>query len=227
MVFFPDTSVALSVHAKRKTTAFARRAGLHYPLVKRALDIAIVVLTSPVSVLIIGILALIVRCDGGKAFYRQTRIGRHGKPFTLWKLRTMVPDSEHTLDEYFATNPAARKEWAETQKLRYDPRITRLGIYIRKYSLDELPQLWNVLQGNMSLVGPRPILPEQMTLYPGTAYFSIRPGLTGLWQTSVRNESPFAIRAAYDTLYAEKMSLRLDVWVLFLTAGVVFRGTGM
>jgi lipopolysaccharide/colanic/teichoic acid biosynthesis glycosyltransferase len=199
----------------------------YYPGIKRAVDVVFVLLTSPASLILVGLLSLIVKADGGMAFYKQTRVGLHGRPFTLWKLRTMVPDAEGALQKYLVANPAAKREWDETQKLRRDPRITRWGGCIRKYSLDELPQLWNVLIGNMSLVGPRPMLPDQTAFYPGSAYFSVRPGLTGLWQVSERNKSPFASRAAYDSRYVEKMSLRLDLWVLVLTARVVFRGTGL
>ena len=114
----------------------------------------------------------------------------------------------------------------ETQKLKNDPRVTKIGQLMRKASLDELPQLWNVLAGEMSLVGPRPMMPEQKNLYPGKAYYSMRPGLTGLWQVSQRNASSFASRADFDTSYAGQLSLRTDLGIIFATVGVVLRGTG-
>ena len=203
------------------------RSVLRYSLFKRLLDVVFVVATAPFTLALVLLLAYLARLDGGKAFYRQTRLGKDGRLFTLWKLRTMVENAETTLQEYLANNPQAKREWDETQKLKNDPRITWVGAYIRKYSLDEIPQLWNVLVGDMSLVGPRPMLPEQASLYPGTAYFALRPGLTGLWQISARNNSPFAGRAEYDTHYANKMSLGVDLWILVLTARVVVRGTGL
>jgi lipopolysaccharide/colanic/teichoic acid biosynthesis glycosyltransferase len=215
---------ALSGWGAERTESF--RSVRRYDRVKRCIDVCIALLLAPPALLLIAVLALLIACDGGKPFYSQVRIGRNGRLFKIWKLRTMAPDSSRVLQEYLAAHPEARKEWDETQKLRRDPRITRCGAAIRKYSLDELPQLWNVLRGQMSVVGPRPIMPEQQALYPGSAYFAMRPGLTGLWQVSARNESPFASRAAYDTRYAESMSLGTDLWILVLTVGVVVRGTG-
>jgi lipopolysaccharide/colanic/teichoic acid biosynthesis glycosyltransferase len=197
-----------------------------YSILKRLVDIALVVITLPVTVPLIAILALCVRLEGGKAFYCQSRVGRNGRLFAFWKLRTMVPDAEQRLDDYLASNPAARAEWDLTQKLKDDPRITRLGRFLRKCSADELPQLWNVLRGDMSLVGPRPMLPEQRPLYPGAEYFALRPGMTGSWQISDRNEGSFANRALFDAEYAKSMSLSVDMAILFRTVGVVVRGTG-
>ncbi len=183
-------------------------------------------LSAPITVPIVLSLALAIRRDGGKSFYRQDRLGKNGKIFTLWKLRTMVPDAESFLREYLEQNPEAAREWNESQKLRRDPRVTRLGEFMRKHSLDELPQLWNVLKGDMSLVGPRPMLPDQEALYPGHAYYLMRPGLTGLWQISARNDGTFASRADYDDRYEEIKSLRVDLAIMLSTVGVVVRGTG-
>lgn len=198
-----------------------------YAFAKRSLDIFVVLVTAPVTIPIIAFLALLIRRDGGPALYRQDRLGKNGRVFTFWKLRTMVPDSERALAEYLSKNPEAAHEWHETQKLRRDPRVTRLGEFMRKHSLDELPQLWNILIGDMSLVGPRPMLPDQEVLYPGEAYFLMRPGLTGLWQVSARNDGTFASRAAYDNQYAEIKSLRTDLTIIVMTVGVVVRGTGI
>lgn len=197
-----------------------------YAFAKRGLDILVVLLSAPITIPIVAFLSLLIRRDGGTALYRQKRLGKNGRVFTLWKLRTMVPNSERALAEYLSQNPEAAKEWQETQKLRRDPRVTRLGEFMRKHSLDELPQLWNALIGDMSLVGPRPMLPEQEALYPGDAYFLMRPGLTGLWQVSARNDGAFASRAAYDDQYAEIKSLRTDLMIMAMTVGVVIRGTG-
>ncbi len=198
-----------------------------YLKAKRGFDILVTLLIGPLILAIVTVLALLVRLDGEKAFYFQPRLGKGGEVFCLWKLRTMVPDSERKLQEYFEADPAARSEWDRTQKLRNDPRVTRLGKYLRKYSADELPQLLNVLIGDMSLVGPRPILPEQRRHYPGTAYFTMRPGLTGLWQINERNSCTFAERAAYDTRYAGLMSFSADLLILLKTVLVVLRGTGI
>lgn len=193
---------------------------------KRSVDIVFVLLALPIVIpLILGMAALIA-CDGTNPIYGQQRVGRNGKLFTMWKLRSMVPNACAQLEHYLANNPAAREEWDETQKLKNDPRITALGRALRKTSLDELPQLFNVLAGDMSLVGPRPMMPDQQELYPGTAYYTLRPGITGLWQVSDRNDSSFASRADFDATYSEHLSLRTDLSVLFATVGVVLRGTG-
>ena len=139
----------------------------------------------------------------------------------------MVRDADAVLESYLAADPEMRREWDEIQKLRHDPRITRVGAVLRKTSLDELPQLWNVLIGDMSLVGPRPMLPEQLSLYgPSGAYFSLRPGITGLWQVSARNEEVFSFRSRVDATYARSVSLRQDLVLLVKTVGVVVRRTG-
>ena len=188
---------------------------------------SLVLLAAPfvLPVVLFG-LGLLIRRDGGSVFYCQQRIGRGGKVFRLWKLRSMVVDADRKLEAYLRPNPAARAEWDEHQKLKDDPRITAAGRLIRKASLDELPQLWNVLTGDMSLVGPRPMMPQQAELYPGRDYYLLRPGLTGFWQISDRNETSFAARAAYDTQYCQRLSLLTDLLVLFATVWVVLRGTG-
>lgn len=198
-----------------------------YLAMKRGFDILATLAAAPFVVAIVGVLALLVRMDGGSAFYRQPRLGKDGKVFSIWKLRTMVPDAEQRLQEYLMQNAAARVEWDRAQKLKNDPRITTLGYYLRKYSADELPQLLNVFLGQMSLVGPRPMCPEQRPQYPGNAYFDMRPGITGLWQISERNSCSFAERAMYDSRYAGIMSFSTDMRILLLTPLAVLRGTGL
>ncbi|HEX2219821.1 MAG TPA: sugar transferase [Gemmatimonadales bacterium] len=200
--------------------------GFYASYAKRALDITAVVLALPILLPLILLLALLVRRDGGPAFFVQDRVGRNGRLFRLWKLRTMVVDAEERLADHLARNPAARAEWHERQKLRDDPRITPLGRVLRKTSLDELPQLLNVLRGEMSLVGPRPMMPDQQALYPGRDYYRLRPGLTGFWQISGRNGTAFAGRAHYDAAYAARLSLVTDLVVLLRTVRIVLRGTG-
>ena len=197
-----------------------------YGVGKRLIDIVLVIVGAPLVLPIVLVLAIMVRLDGGTAFYLQPRVGKHGRIFKLWKFRSMVPDAEKALETYLAGDAAVRAEWDAHQKLRHDPRLTSIGAFIRRYSLDELPQLWNVLIGDMSLVGPRPMLPNQRPLYPGTAYYDLRPGITGLWQISQRNSCTFAERATYDNRYAQSISAMTDLMILFRTVGVVFRGTG-
>jgi exopolysaccharide production protein ExoY len=200
--------------------------GIYRRWLKRSLDIVLVILTAPVSVPVIVLLALFVRRDGGSAFYLQPRVGRGGQVYRMWKLRTMVADADDRLAAHLSVDPAARQEWDSTQKLKQDPRITRFGRLLRKSSLDELPQLWNVLRGDMSLVGPRPMMVNQQHLYPGHAYYRLRPGITGPWQVSARNDSSFADRASYDTEYDLDLSLTTDLRLILATLRVVMKATG-
>lgn len=190
------------------------------------MDILLVLLAAPVVVPVVIVLAMMLSSDGCNPFYRQKRVGRNGRNFTMWKLRTMVPDAEQKLEQHLESNEAIRREWDVKQKLSDDPRITPLGNAIRKCSIDELPQLWNVLIGDMSLVGPRPMMPQQSPLYRGLAYFELRPGLSGFWQVSDRNNTSFASRAEFDESYNQCLSLKTDLWVLFRTIAVVFKGSG-
>ncbi|MDX1780794.1 MAG: sugar transferase [Thalassovita sp.] len=200
--------------------------GLYRSLGKRILDLALVVLMAPPAILIVALLAAIVALDGKSPFYGQMRVGRDGRIFRMWKLRSMIPDADVALKRHLESNPEARREWNTNQKLRNDPRITRFGRLIRRTSLDELPQLWNVITGDMSLVGPRPMMCEQRVLYPGTEYFDMRPGITGYWQTSVRNESSFRERAGFDAAYHRDLTLLTDLKLLLATFSVVLAGTG-
>lgn len=193
---------------------------------KRGLDIVLVLVTLPVTLpVILGLMAL-AALDGHPPLFRQQRLGRNGRIFHMLKIRTMVPGADALLERHLAADAEARREWDETQKLKSDPRVTRIGRVLRKCSLDELTQLWNVLTGDMSLVGPRPMMVDQEDIYPGRAYFDLRPGITGLWQISERNDSSFAARAMFDTRYLADLSLSLDVAILLRTVVVVVRGTG-
>lgn len=200
---------------------------LYGALIKPMLDVLLTLIVAVPAALIVGICALIILIsDGHNPFYRQNRIGKNGRAFGMWKLRSMVPNADAVLESYLTENPDARREWDLTQKLKNDPRITAVGRLIRKTSIDELPQLLNVFGGDMSLVGPRPMMLDQRPLYPGVAYYAMRPGITGFWQTSSRNESSFAERATYDASYFNAMSLGTDLRVMIKTVGVVFAGTG-
>jgi exopolysaccharide production protein ExoY len=219
-VKLPRRVISAVIPAGRTAGSLYRRGG------KRALDVLLIVLSLPIILPVIAILALLVATDGGRPFYCQERVGRGGRVYTIWKLRTMVMHAEAKLHDCLAADPAARVEWDETQKLKCDPRITRFGRLLRKTSLDELPQLWNVMRGEMSLVGPRPMMPDQQAIYPGRAYYALRPGITGPWQVSERNESSFAYRAHFDDHYLEDVSLWTDAVLIWATFRVVMRGTG-
>jgi exopolysaccharide production protein ExoY len=193
---------------------------------KRLLDIALVLLAVPAVLPVVVLCALGVMLDGGSPFYAQMRVGRGGGLFKMWKLRTMVTDADRRLRRHLEENAEARTEWEVKQKLANDPRITRFGQILRRLSLDELPQLWNVLCGDMSLVGPRPMMVDQQPLYPGHAYYLLRPGLTGSWQVSDRNATSFAARSSYDDAYEREVTLANDVRIMLATVQVVLRATG-
>ena len=199
---------------------------LYRNVFKRGLDTLLVLMALPVTLPVVLVMALLVARDGASPFFLQKRVTKNGRIFHMVKIRTMVPDAEAYLASYLAKNPAARREWDETQKLKDDPRITRVGRLLRKTSLAELPQLWNVLKGDMSLVGPRPMMVDQQDLYPGRAYYALRPGITGSWQVSDRNNGTFAGRAKFDAEYYANLSLATDLSILLRTVSVVVRGTG-
>ena len=204
----------------------ARREPFYRRTVKRWLDIGFVLMALPFVFPVVMVLALALKASGQSPFFSQDRVGKDGRVFKLWKLRTMVPDAEARLRAYLQSDDVARQEWEAYQKLSRDPRITEFGQFLRKSSLDELPQLWNVLCGDMSLVGPRPMMVDQQELYPGSAYYALRPGLTGTWQISDRNQSTFAQRAEFDADYERSLSLVKDLKILLATVGVVLRATG-
>lgn len=214
-----DFGSALAVKAEQRSSLY------HFGL-KRILESLLIIATAHVTLPLILFMALLVSLDGGNPFFSQKRLGKNGRIFRIWKLRTMVPDAENKLQAYLAENPQAREQWDRTQKLKNDPRITRVGRILRKTSLDELPQLLNVLNGTMALVGPRPMMVDQRHLYAGRAYYQLRPGITGLWQISTRNESEFSARVYYDDLYSHTLSLWTDLRILARTVAVVLRGTG-
>lgn len=193
---------------------------------KRVVETIVVLLSAPVTLPLILLMALLVACDGKNPFFLQKRLGLNGRVFCIWKLRSMVVDAESRLKAHLDSDPEAREQWESTQKLKRDPRVTTVGRFLRKTSLDELPQLFNVLNGTMSLVGPRPMMVGQRHMYYGRAYYRLRPGITGLWQISARNESEFVERVRYDEEYHRNLSGWLDLRILVRTVMVVLRGTG-
>ena len=197
---------------------------------KRVFDVVISGLLCIPILPIILIVALCIKLDSkGGAFFNGQRIGKYGKTFSCYKFRSMYVNASDILEEYLAAHPTAQEEWNTFAKLRdYDPRVTKVGKWIRKYSLDELPQILNVIKGDMSLVGPRPYLPrerEDIGEYLSTITLTV-PGITGFWQTSGRNNVSFAGRVAMDTWYVRNWSIWLDLMYLFKTAKIVFTGKG-
>lgn len=195
---------------------------------KRTMDILgsliIITLLSPVLLY----LYFSVKKDGGNAIYGHPRIGRNGKTFKCLKFRSMVVNSKEVLEELLAKDPEARAEWEKDFKLKNDPRITKIGAFIRKTSLDELPQLFNVLKGEMSLVGPRPIVKEELERYQEDVdyYLMAKPGMTGLWQVSGRNDVDYDTRVYFDSWYVKNWSLWNDIAILFKTVNVVLNRDG-
>jgi Undecaprenyl-phosphate galactose phosphotransferase WbaP len=176
-----------------------------------------------------ALIALAIKLDSpGPIFFAQARIGKGGKTFRMFKFRTMYCDAEERLAEILRQDPKRRREWEKYQKLRDDPRVTRVGRILRKFSLDELPQFINVLRGEMSLVGPRPFFPDQKDLYGKSLwhYARVRPGITGLWQTSARNDATFQQRVALDERYVRNWSIWLDIYILAKTPWVVLSRRG-
>jgi exopolysaccharide production protein ExoY len=197
-------------------------------VLKRLLDvvgaIALGLLFSPLIITIV----LLMRCDGSSVIYRHRRVGRSGKMFSCLKFRTMVPNADQVLRDLLENDPNLQAEWIRDHKLRNDPRVTRLGRFLRRTSLDELPQLLNVLGGEMSLVGPRPIVREELLRYGrnvGT-YLAAKPGITGLWQVTGRNDTDYRRRVVLDTYYVRNQNLLLDLYILAKTTGVVLGGNG-
>jgi Undecaprenyl-phosphate galactose phosphotransferase WbaP len=200
-----------------------------YRVIKRFADIFLIAFSLPVTLLVISVVAaMVVLSSRGPIFYSHRRIRKSGAFFSMWKFRTMCVNSAEVLEDYLAKHPEARAEWNKTHKLRNDPRITPIGSFLRRYSLDELPQLWNVVMGQMSLVGPRPIVAAEVEKYGDyfDCYCRVKPGLTGLWQVSGRSELSYDTRVALDCQYVERWSLSKDVMILAKTFSSVANQDG-
>lgn len=196
---------------------------------KRGLDIALALATGMFVAPLCLILAILSKLDSpGPIFYSQRRIGLSGKPFQAWKFRSMITDSNEMLRSHLEKHPGARDEWARSHKLKDDPRVTRVGKILRKTSMDELPQVWNVLKGEMSFVGPRPIVDSEIRHYGDNfdLYTRVRGGITGLWQVSGRSDTTYEERVLLDSFYARNWSVWLDLCILFRTFSVVLFGKG-
>lgn len=222
-------SFSNSAEARRGRMRESAKASLLGPKpLKRAID----VFGAIVGIFFFGplmlVIAALVKWHGGDAIFSHERIGRSGKPFRCLKFRTMVPDADAKLVALLEADPKARLEWVRDQKLRHDPRITRLGAFLRKTSLDELPQFFNVLKGDMSLVGPRPITAEEIKRYGDrfSLYAKCRPGITGIWQVSGRNDTSYPTRVALDAYYTVNQSILFDAVILLRTFGVITSRNG-
>jgi Undecaprenyl-phosphate galactose phosphotransferase WbaP len=195
---------------------------------KRTCDVlgalALGIVFSPLMLIIV----LLMRREGGPTIYRHRRVGRNGKVFECLKFRTMVPNAEQVLREVLERHPELKAEWLRDHKLRSDPRVTALGRFLRRTSLDELPQLWNVVRGEMSLVGPRPVVREELMRYGRNlrVYLSAKPGITGLWQVMGRTDTDYRRRVAMDVCYVRNQNLLLDLYILLKTTRVVLGGGG-
>lgn len=236
IIFVPDLpgTCRLDIHARHIGGEIGievkrRNSRFHATVVKRTFDI----LFSLLLILLIGpvwiIVAFLIFFDSpGAVLFAHTRAGRHGTSFRALKFRTMVTNADQVLTEHLAAHAAHYREWNETRKLKRDPRTTRLGTFLRRYSIDELPQLFNVLRGEMSIVGPRPIVDDEINLY-GSAfelYKSVPPGLTGLWQISGRNNTSYPQRVAFDEYYVRNWSIWMDFYILSRTFKAVLTRDG-
>lgn len=187
---------------------------------KRLFDLLVILACSPILISVFFVITVVIKVSSiGPVYYRHQRVGKNGKVFDAWKFRTMVPNANRVLEEHLEKNPDLKREWERDHKLKNDPRITTFGWFLRKISLDELPQLLNVLKGEMSLVGPRPIVRAEVGRYGDTyeLYCSVLPGITGLWQVSGRNDTSYSKRIELDRFYVSKWSMWLDLYILLRT----------
>jgi Undecaprenyl-phosphate galactose phosphotransferase WbaP len=222
---FPESPArtALSRSARRAEMPTGAAA-----VAKRLLDVIGAVILGLVFSPLILVIVLLMRKGDGSVIYRHRRVGRGGRMFSCLKFRTMIPNAEQVLSELLETHPELKAEWVRDHKLRHDPRVTRLGRFLRRTSLDELPQLVNVLRGEMSLVGPRPVIREELLRYGRSVdiYLAAKPGITGLWQVTGRNNTDYRRRVVLDTYYVRNQNLLLDIFILAKTTGVVLGGNG-
>lgn len=198
-------------------------------IAKRSFDVSSALLAILIlSPIFLMIMAMVKFSDRGPAFYGHRRVGHNGRMFHCLKFRTMVMNGDEVLRQYLAANPEAAEEWKATRKLKNDPRVTAIGNVLRKLSLDELPQLINIIRGEMSVVGPRPVVDEELNYYESAAsyYLSTRPGLTGLWQISGRNDVSYKERVDFDTQYVRNWSMMQDVSIIVKTIPAVCMSRG-
>ncbi|MBQ5920508.1 MAG: undecaprenyl-phosphate galactose phosphotransferase WbaP, partial [Selenomonadaceae bacterium] len=220
-VFFTEAMLMLKIRNQ-----LARRRNR---VIKRAFDLLFTICGGLCILPFLLVIAVMVAVDNkGNVIFAHRRIGRDGKEFKCYKFQTMIPNAQEALEKYLAENPEARKEWEESFKLTDDPRVTKLGSILRKTSLDEMPQLWNVIKGDMSLVGPRPIVAKEIERYGEyfREYAMVPPGITGMWQASGRSDTTYEERVEMDTWYVRNWSVWIDLMYLFKTVKIVFTGKG-
>jgi Undecaprenyl-phosphate galactose phosphotransferase WbaP len=196
---------------------------------KRALDLAITIAFAPFALPLVALMAVLIRLESsGPALYANERIGYRGRTFKAWKLRSMVVNGDEVLRRYLNDHPEEKQTWQSKQKLKRDPRLTGIGRFLRKTSIDEIPQFWNVLKGDMSVVGPRPFLESQVEMYGPSfqLYKQVRPGITGLWQVSGRNHLTFKERVQLDAYVIQNWSVWMDIYILARTISVVLTAKG-
>lgn len=228
----PMSSAEVSILFSEKILMLNLRNNLSSPynrLIKRIFDLTLTILGGLMISPVLLVIAVMVGVDNrGRIIFAHKRVGAAGKKFPCYKFQTMVPDAEEKLKKYLAENPKAKREWEESFKLTNDPRVTKLGGWLRKTSLDELPQLWNVIRGEMSLVGPRPIVQAEIERYGKNIreYYMVLPGITGMWQVSGRSDTTYPERVAMDTWYVRNWSVWIDIMYLFKTVKAVLQGKG-
>jgi exopolysaccharide production protein ExoY len=219
-----DTTTEIYLAASHSAPKTRFRSSWSYRVAKRIFDLSFALALSPFVFAVGLLLMLLIKCTSdGPVIYRHLRIGQDGREFHLYKFRTMFVHGDTLLRDYLATTPEAQKEWDEYYKLQWDPRVTALGAVLRRTSLDELPQIFNVLLGQMSFVGPRPIVRDEIRRY-GAAfplYTAVKPGITGLWQVSGRGKLPYDARVSLDIIYVTTWSFLQDLRLLLRTAPAV------
>ena len=196
---------------------------------KRFIDLFLLLLSSPVTLPVTLIVAIAIKISSpGPVFYGHKRIGKNGKEFKCWKFRSMVIDADKQLEKILAENPEMRAEWEKDRKFTNDPRVTKIGKFLRKTSIDEIPQFFNILTGEMSFIGPRPVTKAELTKYRNKSDFilSVQPGLSGMWQISGRSDTGYEERVTLDSYYIQNWSVWLDIWIIIKTVYVVLRGKG-
>lgn len=196
---------------------------------KRVIDIFLLLISSPITVPLVLIVSLAVKISSpGPIFYGHKRTGKNGNEFKCWKFRSMVIDADKQLEKILAENPEMRAEWEKDRKFTNDPRVTKIGKFLRKTSIDEIPQFFNVLTGEMSFIGPRPVTEPELAKYGSKAEFilSVQPGLSGMWQISGRSDTGYEERVTLDSYYIQNWSVWLDIWIIIKTIYVVLRGKG-
>ena len=228
----PMSSAEVSILFSEKILMLNLRNNLSRPYnraIKRIFDLTLTICGGLMISPVLLVIAIMVGIDNrGRIIFAHKRVGTAGKKFPCYKFQTMIPNAEEKLKEYLAENPAAKREWEETFKLTNDPRVTKLGSFLRRTSLDELPQLWNVIRGEMSLVGPRPIVQAEVERYGKNIreYYMVPPGITGMWQVSGRSDTTYPERVAMDTWYVRNWSVWIDIMYLFKTVKAVLQSKG-